>query len=226
MSEVQNVNIKQRIIGAIVLVSLGIIFIPLLLNGGDSSKQSLSGDNIPPMPKKLNRVLPDAVSPMVMPAAKIISAYPETASEKSSITDQKTPPSIVKKIKTTPVKATAVKNKDSARTTQTTVKTNNVPVTKTVSGLKYQKVTKPVSSNIRMAYTLQIASFSKKDNAVALQSKLRKKQYKAYIESVKTPKGRVYRLRVGPFLKFEQISAIKNRLEKQFKLKNTIIVKY
>ncbi len=34
MSEEQNVNIKQRIIGALILVSLGIIIIPILLNGG------------------------------------------------------------------------------------------------------------------------------------------------------------------------------------------------
>ena len=217
MSEIQNVNIKQRIIGAIVLVSLGIIIIPLLLNGGDSSKQSLSGDNIPLMPKQLNRVLPSAVSPMVMPAPKTISAHPESAAVKSAKTDRKTAPPAAEKISPAPVKKAVVKTKPAAK---------NIPVTKTISGIKYQKVTKPVTSNIKMAYTLQIASFSKKNNAVALQSKLRKKKYKAYIESITTSKGRMYRLRVGPYLKFEQISTIKNRLEKQFKLKNTIIVKY
>ena len=223
MSEAQNVNIKQRIIGAIVLVSLGIIIIPLLLNGGDSSRQSLSGDNIPPMPKQLNRVLPAAVSPMVMPAPKTISAYPESAAVKSAKIDLKTAPPTAEKISPAPVKKAAVKTKPAAKNRAAA---KNKAVTKTSSGIKYQKVTKPVSSNIKMAYTLQIASFSKKDNAVALQSKLRNKKYKAYIESITTSKGRIYRLRVGPYLKFEQISTLKNRLEKQFKLKNTIIVKY
>jgi len=83
-----------------------------------------------------------------------------------------------------------------------------------------------VSKKITMAYTLQIASFSKKDNALGLQKQLRKKGFKAYIEFISTAKGQFYRLRVGPYLKFEQISTIKQQLKIQFKLKNTMIVKY
>ncbi len=184
-----NVNIKQRIIGALVLVSLGIIIIPLLLNGGVTNEQSISGDNIPEMPKNLNTVLAKVPKPIVMPVPRVVSSYPERENIK------------------TPELKTLNKQKPA-------------------SEIKYQKITRPVSSKVDKAYTLQIASFSKKNNADALQNKLRKKKYQAYIESIKTPNGKIYRLRVGPYLKFEQMSTIKKQIEKQFKLKNTVIIKY
>ncbi len=190
MSEEElNVNIKQRIIGALVLVSLGIIIIPLLLNGGIKTDHAISGNNIPDMPKNLSTVLPKVPKPMAMPSPSSISSYPERKNIKS------------------PTEKAVKKQK---------------PATE----VKYQKVTKPTSTKIDRAYALQIASFSKKSNAHALKDKLRKKKYQAYIESIKTSNGKIYRLRVGPYLKFDQISAIKPQIEKQFKLKNTVIIKY
>ncbi|MCP3852450.1 MAG: hypothetical protein GY694_19795 [Gammaproteobacteria bacterium] len=207
MSEEQNVNIKQRIIGALVLVSLGIIIIPILLNGGADQKQ-LSGDNIPVIPNSHNKVLPKVPKPLVMPAPKAVSAYPE---RNKAVTQVKT-----KKPITESTKPITVKNKPA-----TIPKTSN---TQQKSSIK--KVSKPTSAKIDKAYAIQIASFSKKSNATALQGKLRKKKYKAYIESIQTSKGKLYRLRVGPYLNFDQISAIKNNIEKTFKLKNTVLVKY
>ena len=41
-----------------------------------------------------------------------------------------------------------------------------------------------------------------------------------------TAKGKGYRLRSGPYLQFDQISRQKKKIEKQFKVSNTVIVKY
>ncbi|MCW8931110.1 MAG: SPOR domain-containing protein [Gammaproteobacteria bacterium] len=205
MSEEKNINIKQRIIGALVLVSLGIIIIPMLLNGGATSSQSISGENIPPVPKELKKVLPKVPQPIVMPAAKTVKAYPERTSSNSK--------KLVEKSTTTePNKVIEAKSE--------------AVHSESVTQPKYKKAKKPTSTKIDTAYTLQIASFSKKSNAESLQNKLRKKTYKAYIESILTSKGRIYRLRVGPYLNFDQISRQKNKIEKEFKLKNTAIIKY
>ena len=224
MSEEQNINIKQRIIGALVLVSLGIIIIPMLLNGGTILEQSMSGNNIPDVPKKLNTVLPKVPEPMVMPAAKTITAYPERALTKNAQTDKKVSSPI--DLNTKVLKTNVLKTIPDAIKKQTELKKKIVPKTEVIADTAYQKVSKPISSKINTAYTLQIASFSKKDNAVRLQTKLRKKNYKAYMESIRTSKGRLYRLRVGPYLKFDEISGIKKQIEKQFNLKNTVIIKY
>jgi len=224
MSEEQKINIKQRIIGAFVLVSLGIIIIPMLLNGGTILNQSLSGNNIPDMPKNLNSVLPKIPEPKVMPAAKVITAYPDRTQTKNAQTDNKVAPAIdlnTKVLKTNVLKITPDTVKKHTEPKKKTVAKNEV-----IDNTAYQKASKPMSSKINTAYTLQIASFSKKDNAVKLQTKLRKKKYKAYLESIRTSKGRLYRLRVGPYLKFDEISVIKKQIEKQFNLKNTVIIKY
>ncbi|MCU7799349.1 MAG: SPOR domain-containing protein [gamma proteobacterium symbiont of Lucinoma myriamae] len=214
MSEQNTVNIKQRIVGALVLVSLGVIIIPLLLNGGSELNQSFLDKNIPEMPQKLTKVLPAVPQPMTMPARKTIIAHPE----REIVSDNKASNETKQSSSTAKAKAKSV-SKDLSQSTPK-------PITKMISNTSYEKVNKPVSAKINMAYTLQIASFSQKTNALALQNKLRKKKFKAYIESLLTSKGRIYRLRVGPYLKFDQITTIKKQIEIQFKLKNTIIVKY
>ncbi len=200
MTEEQTVNIKQRIIGAIVLVSLGIIFIPLLLNGGLDSKQSISGTNIPPRPKTLKWELVEPPKAKKTPQAKVIVSKPIFSSS------AKPKPKPVSK----PVRTVASK-----------------PVKeKTITKQQYKQASKPATARIDSAYTLQIASFRKKSNAVALRNKLKNKGFKAYIERTSTAKGKVYRLRAGPYLQFEQISRQKKKIEKQFKVSNTLIVKY
>ncbi len=200
MSDIETVNIKQRLIGALVLVSLGIILIPLLLNGGADVTGKISGNNIPDMPQALHRELPIVPEPMLMPERKVITAYPQRGKAETTLKQPAAQPEAAVTVKIKP------KPESSAE--------------------KFKKLSRPESAAINKAYTLQIASFSQKSNAYALQAKLRKKKYKAYIEAVQTAKGRVYRLRVGPYLKFEQISAIKKTIEKKFKLSNTVIVKY
>lgn len=196
MSELETVKIKQRIIGALVLISMGVVLIPMLLNGGTEVAGKLSGDNIPIMPESLKRELPVVPEPMMMPERKIITAYPQRSHSVKPVV--------------------AIK-------AQAEVK---ITTEKKSAANKFEKLTQPKTKAVNQAYTLQIASFRKKSNADALQMKLRKKKYKAYIETVQTAKGRVYRLRVGPYLKFAQIAAIKKTIETQFKLKGTVIVKY
>jgi DedD protein len=50
---VDRTQLKQRIVGAIVLVALGVIFIPIIL---ERDEPGISGSNIPVMPKELERL--------------------------------------------------------------------------------------------------------------------------------------------------------------------------
>lgn len=195
MSEEQIVNLKQRIVGAIVLVSLGVIILPLLLNGGAALDRGITRTNIPPKPKSLNKLLAEIPVTKKMPEAKIISNKPVYKSKQIKV-EVKTPEQIPRQA----------------------VKLNAAP--------KYKKMTKPTSTKITTAYTLQLASFSKKSNSLGLRDKLRKKGFKAYSESIQTEKGKVYRLRVGPYLKYNQILSAQKKIEKEFKLSKTVIVKY
>ncbi|MEN8170146.1 MAG: SPOR domain-containing protein [Pseudomonadota bacterium] len=46
-----NEQIKRRLVGAVVLVSLAVIFIPMLLDGGNNSSMPRFGSNIPQQPE-------------------------------------------------------------------------------------------------------------------------------------------------------------------------------
>ena len=221
MTEEQTVNIKQRIIGAVFLVSLGVIIIPLLLNGGSDLTQTISSTNIPQKPKELTRELPAITRPQIIPERKVIEARPVGDFGRTAMSDAEEPSANY--VKKPPTKSS--NNKKPVIEPAESVKSTTVK-TIAISNNHYEKINKPTSSKINTAYTLQIASFMQKNNAVALRDKLRKKHFKAYLESISTSKGKIYRLRVGPYLKFEQISAAKKQIEKQFKVSKTIIVKY
>jgi len=49
-------SIKQRIIGAIVLVSLAVIFIPMILSGSGEQNMPLFGSPIPPKPENITNI--------------------------------------------------------------------------------------------------------------------------------------------------------------------------
>lgn len=225
MTEEQTVNFKQRIIGAIVLVSLGVILIPFLLNGGPELKQVISGSHIPKMPNNLMQQLPAIPKPDIMPEPRTVIAQP-VVNNKQDI-----------KAKQLPDSKNQLSNKAPSKKKQAPVHDDpnikNSSKDKTVDDKfgsavnnQYEKASKPASPEIKMAYTLQVASFSKKSNAFTFQNKLRKAEFKAYIESIMTAKGKIYRLRVGPYLKYEQISSDKKKIEKRFKVSDTVIVKY
>ena len=49
-------RLKQRLIGAVVLVALGVIFIPMILSGGRDTDIPQFGSNVPPIPDKIAKI--------------------------------------------------------------------------------------------------------------------------------------------------------------------------
>lgn len=160
-------RLKQRIVGAIVLVGLGVIFIPMILTGGRDNT-SLFGSNIPEQPDNLQEL-----KSMELPARPIGPKPPEIVRiPVHKETSGKTAPAEIKK--------SASKNiPDTASRTSPSQDSNK-------------------QSKKALAWVVQAGSFSKRDNAMKLRDKLRKKNYPAFVELVKSSKGSVYRVRVGP----------------------------
>ncbi len=75
------------------------------------------------------------------------------------------------------------------------------------------------------AWTIQIGSFSDKNNALQLVKKLRNKGFAAYSNEVKTGAVSMTRVFVGPELQREKAETILNQLQQQFGLKG-VIAKY
>ena len=78
------------------------------------------------------------------------------------------------------------------------------------------------------AWVVQLGSFSSEENAEALNQKLRKAGFKAFVEPLKQNTGTVYRVRIGPELKRSDADAINDRLKKNMPLdsKDSRVVHY
>lgn len=99
-----NEKLKQRLVGAVVLVSLAIIFIPMLLDGGERSSMPMFGSNIPAKPDY-------AFEPLDIP----LQPVPPVAEERPVLIDkpeplpQPTPPEEKAQPKPAPAVAAAKK---------------------------------------------------------------------------------------------------------------------
>jgi DedD protein len=73
------------------------------------------------------------------------------------------------------------------------------------------------------AWAVQVGSFSRKANALALKDKLQKKKIHAFVERIMSNNTAVYRVRVGPETTREKAEAVKIMLAKDIKIKGLVV---
>jgi DedD protein len=81
-------GLKRRLVGATVLVSLVVIFVPMLLQNEPVLEQGITSSNIPPLPTRefQSRVIPQPADPLPLPEKRRVrldSANPDTAARRS-----------------------------------------------------------------------------------------------------------------------------------------------
>lgn len=214
---VQPVQIKQRVIGAIVLVSLGVIFIPMLLNSERSFDDGMPvfGSNIPNKPEPISQKA--KVSSAPTSSAIIIKSQADF--DARIIIDEQSPNSSASAKKSSAAKLAKVEPKNQLTKNQSTKKPTNAKLDNKIITAK--KI--PAAKKSPRAWAIQVGSFSERKNAFSLRNKLRSKKFTAFVESVKTAKGQVYRVRVGPEIRREQAEKIQKKLVSELKLKGLVI---
>lgn len=223
------IKLKQRLIGAAVLISLIVIFVPMLLRGPVENRVVEVPVEIPPKPfQVVGKKKPD------QSAEKIIHSIPEQSSRKPVIAEEKVTEGTAHKIPKKITKPAVVVNKTSTETlskepaTQSAkfakqlVKTvdQNAKITK--QSVKTELIKESKKNIVELAWVVQVGSFSSSKNALALRDKLRAKGYRTFVESIKTASGKMYRVRVGPELNKAKTEAAQKRLQQQEKLKGKI----
>ena len=203
-------HFKQRIVGAIVLVALGVIFIPIILNQeGDDSP--ISGSNIPEKPETLQELA--VQQPPAPPAG------PEIDTDKPRLVDEDTPP--VEQTDTRPpepvTSAPATKPVTKPAAAKPEAKQPPKPEQKPVEQ-------KPTTKN--RAWVVQVASFAERSKALKLRDRLRKAKYSAFVESVSSSKGTRYRVRVGPVVQRKKADMLKKKIGKEFKIKDALVMSH
>ncbi|MDF1582077.1 MAG: SPOR domain-containing protein [Methyloprofundus sp.] len=89
--------------------------------------------------------------------------------------------------------------------------------------LQAQQIKKSVQQAKLESWIIQVGSFSQEQNAIEFRDKLRKNKFTAYVDSVSSNQGTLYRLRVGPELGEKIALKTQQRLESLYKVKTLLV---
>lgn len=209
---------KQRLIGAVVLVALAVIFIPMMLNGPVDRGTVNVPIEIPPRPNmpvsgqsaaegdQMAQQAPTPVYGQDAEAGAPADTTPPAAPTPAPKADESNAP---KQDDQKPSEA-GTPSKPSAEAPP--VADSSEPIaTKTPPELA--------------EWAVQVGSFRDKSNAIGLRDKLRKKGYDAYVDEVKLDGKPLYRLRVGPVAKRPKAEDIAHKLKAEEKM-NALVVSH
>ncbi len=202
-----NEKLKQRLIGAVVLVSLAVIFIPIMLDGGEQSSMPMYGSNIPDKPDYQFEPLDIPLQPVttVAEGRPVLIDKPEPA-------PKKVPPA-----KEKPTGATALASAEP--TSRPPALVNNDP-----AAIASQSASSTTAADSEPgSWVVQVGSFSLSTNALTLRDKLRAKGFTAFVEKLNSGGDTIYRVRIGPELKKENANKQLQRLQRLMGMKGIVM---
>ncbi len=186
-------RIKQRLVGASVLVALAVIFIPIILEGPEEE----FGPWGTKLPKPPGQELTGEIKPLKLPE--------HGASEPVQ--------RIV--LDTTRSSGRDKKEDDKVATRHKVAKSAGGGKHKRGSGQASRPAT--VDKGLQ-AWVVQVASFHEQENAVRLRDRLQKMGYTTFVEQLSANPGSMFRVRVGPELKRSDAQSIRDRIAAEMKL--------
>jgi len=191
-----NDGLKQRIIGALVLVALGIIFIPVLFDRERIAPVDRV-TQIPPEPEKKMLSLPE---PPVAP---------------------RTPDAELKKEidgRFDIEKEDAAKQREQAQETEATPTTTPKATPKVGSTENTEKKVEKLG-----AWVLQVASYESKQRASETLKELEKMDFRGFTRETETSVGKRTRLYVGPNVSKDELEKAKSVIDKKFRVDSLIL---
>ncbi len=84
-------------------------------------------------------------------------------------------------------------------------------------------VSPPPRLPLASAWAVQVGSFVQSDNAAKLEARLRGAGFPAFVDTVATPKGLRYRVRVGPVLDKSEAARLAERIHERLGLKGFVV---
>ena len=183
--------LKERIIGAVVLVVFAVLVVPIFLDGPPADGEIVTERVLLPgqEDQKTQTVVLDRDRTDPVPAASApVQAKPEPVVPEPVREEPK--PAVVKQQPEQEKAPETQEEKPAARPAPT-----------------------PAASTTGM-WAVQLGSFSNKDNAEKLAADLRKQGYAAFLSQLSTDKGQLHRVRIGPQKDRASAEAMAARLAK------------
>ncbi len=235
---------KRRLTGAVVLVVLAVVFLPMLL------EDEALDDPVPAAELRLPEPPPVARGPQaeIFPsiedaAARAVSRAPdpdpapapkpepEPEEELEPLTSQEPVAAEVPKVEAQakPASAAMTKAKAAEVAKAEAAKAKAKADAKADAGAKPDKAKpaapKPVAKGLG-SWVVQVAALATPESAHELEQDLRTRGYPAYVEQVAGPRGTLWRVRVGPETERSKANALASDLRKRPSLRGAFVQKY
>ncbi|MEJ5058067.1 MULTISPECIES: SPOR domain-containing protein [unclassified Pseudomonas] len=208
---------KQRMVGALVLVALAVIFLPMLFSRQDEQRQVTVEAPAAPQAPAMPQV---QVEPVVVPEPQALPQEPVPSDE--DIVQQE---------------ASAVPSAPAATAPAPAAKPVTPPAPAPVPALAAKPATAPAqpitaapgkpdttqsrvdANGLSVSWSVQLASLANRESAEKLQKTLRSQGYNAYIRSA-DGKNRVF---VGPLIERAEADRLRDLLNRQQNLKGFVV---
>ncbi|MBD8482649.1 SPOR domain-containing protein [Pseudomonas coleopterorum] len=198
---------KQRMIGALVLVALAVIFLPMLFSRQDDTVRQVQVQ-APAAPQ--SPAAPQVqVEPVDVPEPQIIESepVPQQAQVQASAPSQPIQP-----VPSAPAAA-------AKKPVETVQPSAPIAAAKVAPAAKPDTASKIDPNGLPVSWSVQLASLSNRAGADALQKSLRTQGYNAYVRS-SDGKNRVF---VGPLVERAEAERLRDVINRQQKLQGFVV---
>ena len=196
--------LKERIIGAAVLVLFVVLVVPIFLDGPPTENDIVSERVLLPgqESQKTQTVVLERnrTEPVPVANAPVAEAAPEPTPEQ--------PKAKQETVKQAAVEQEAVKEEPAPPVAEKKPE----PAPKAVT--PEPEVKKAPAASTTGMWAVQLGSFSSKENADRLAANLRKQGYAAFLSQLSTSSGQLHRVRIGPQKDRQSAEAMAARLKK------------
>ncbi|MCS3511209.1 SPOR domain-containing protein [Pseudomonas grimontii] len=200
---------KQRMVGALVLVALAVIFLPMLFSRQDEQRQVVVEAPAAPQAPAVPQV---QVQPVVVPEPQALPEE-EPVPTDDEVAAQQAPSMPVQPsvpvVKPTPAPAVAAKPAPAPKP---------VAPQPAAPGKPDVGQSRIDPNGLPISWSIQVASLGNREGADALQKKLRAQGYNAYIRSA-DGKNRVF---IGPLIERAEADRLRDLLDRQQNLKGFV----
>lgn len=206
---------KQRMVGALVLVALAVIFLPMLFSREDEQRQVVVQAPAAPQAPVMPQV---QVEPVVVPEPQALPQEPVPSDDEIAIGDTVPPtPSTPAAAPSAPIAPAPVVAKP---VTPPAPKPAPAPAPAPVATAKPDTTQSRVDANgLSVSWSVQLASLSNRESAESLQKTLRSQGYNAYIRTA-DGKNRVF---VGPLIERAEADRLRDVLNRKQNLKGFVV---
>ncbi|MDK1394903.1 SPOR domain-containing protein [Pseudomonas protegens] len=203
---------KQRMVGALVLVALAVIFLPMLFSREDEQRHVTV--DVPSAPQAA--AMPQVqVEPVVVPEPQVLPEGSVPADEHEPVQQAPSTP-IAPAPVVAPAPTVASKPAPVAKPAPTPAPVPPQPVASAKPDTSQSRVD---ANGLSVSWSVQLASLSSRESAENLQKTLRSQGYNAYIRSAEG-KNRVF---VGPLIERAEADRLRDLLGRQHNLKGFVV---